>query len=103
VSNTAITSLSDVDIGVYAPGYGEVYKKDLLADGITLVTAKARSSAVETYSPTILNSQLSIRQLENTINGATAKIKEGMPVDLALTLNATPTVAGTVCVEVEYI
>jgi hypothetical protein len=102
-SNTAITALSDVDLGVYAAEHGEEYKKDLLADGISVVAAKARSAAAETYSPAIANSQLSIRQLENKINGANAKIKDGMPVDLALTLNATPTAAGTICLDVEYV
>jgi hypothetical protein len=103
VSNTAIAGLADVDIGVYATEYGDELDKDLLADGITLATAVAKNSAGEKYNPSIENSQLSIQQLENAINGADAKIKKDVPVDLALTLNSTPTAEGTICIEVEYL
>jgi hypothetical protein len=103
VSNTAIPGLSDVDIGAYSTEYGDELDKDLLADGLTLATAVTRNSAGEKYNPSIPNSQLSIQQLENAINGANAKIKPDVPVDLALTLNSTPTAEGTICVEVEYI
>jgi hypothetical protein len=104
VSNTAITGLSDADIGVYAEDFGEVLNVNLLADGLTFATAVARNVAKEVYNPAVENSLLSIRALENAIDTTNPKIKNnGEGVDLALTLNATPTAGGTICIEVEYI
>jgi hypothetical protein len=103
VSNTALTGLTSVDVGIYRNGLGEdVVDKDLFASAVSFATARTRAGAVEVLGTVVEKSIYNIQDLSNSIEG-NPKITGCEAVDLALTLNAAPTANGIILVEVEYI
>ena len=76
---------------------GDTLDTDLFMDGQTLATASKSLDGLQTVS--VANSNKNIKDLYDVVN--TADLQEQF-VDVALTLNATPTASGSVSIMIEY-
>lgn len=94
---TALTGLTDTDLGIYKTNEGDILDADLFMDGQTLATASKSLNGLQTVS--VANSNKNIKDLYDVVN--TADLQEQF-VDVALTLNATPTASGSVSIMIEY-
>lgn len=94
ILNTACTGASDVDLGLYCGEKGDVIDADALLDGGTIATAHAKGSELEGMSAVTVDKVG--KQLFELAGHTIANRKD--TYDIALKLNAAPTVAGTVTV-----
>lgn len=100
VACTAITALSDIDIGIYDTGVaGTVIDADILADGLDVSSASKVLDGLTTVS--VANSIMSIKDLVNTVVAA-GTIASDKFVDIAITLKADATTTGNISVLIEY-
>ena len=95
IGHTAITALTDVDLGIYETleKNGAVISANLLADGLTFITASRFNDGLSNVS--VINAEKDIRDLAN--------LSSDKFVDVALTLNTTPSVDGSVSVRISYV
>lgn len=98
VGCTAITSLTNVDFGIYdtLENGGAVLDADLFMDGQTLASASKVLDGLSAVS--VENAEKNITELATSSVLANDKF-----IDLALTLNATPTADGFVSIKISYI
>ena len=100
VTNDAITSGTDYDIGLYETGVaGTVLDKDVLADGLDLSSANAVGSELSGLSAVdAANAEKALFELVSESIGA---LKGGY--DIAVTANTVGSAAGTVSLAVWYL
>lgn len=98
---TAITGLTDTDLGVYEAGIGgAAIDADILMDGQTLASASKVLDGLQTV--TVANSIKNIKDLVNAVAGSTV-ISSDKYVDIAMTLKADASTTGDVSVLIEYL
>ncbi len=101
VGCTAITGLTDSDIGVYEAGVGgAVIDADIFMDGQTLASASKVLDGLQTVS--VANSVMNIKDLVNTVASSTV-ISSDKYVDIAMTLKADASTTGNVSILIEYL
>ncbi len=91
IHNTAITSGTDYDIGLYKTKTGAVVDKDVLADGISMATART----VDTLNNAGLTS-IAIANGLQTLATLSAQTNPDSEYDIAITANTVGTAAGTI-------
>lgn len=94
IINTAVTGANDVDLGIYEGEKGLVIDKDCLLDGGTIATAHAKGAGLDGLA-TVAVADIG-KQLFELAGHTIANRKD--TYDIALTLNAAATAAGTVTV-----
>ncbi|NBP16418.1 hypothetical protein EBU95_18870 [bacterium] len=95
VLSSAITSATDCDLGIYSLGEnGAVLDKDVLIDGLSLVTATV--STVRNVPVLVADGEKTFWQLAGLTSDP------GGELDICWTFNAAPTAAGTVVTTLFY-
>lgn len=84
-ATTGITGLSDVDLGVYKSNGGAVIDKDILIDGQSFASSVSVGDINDAVGYKTLGELLSLNNSQEYAGG----------VDIAFTLNATPSASGT--------
>lgn len=97
IQNTAITSGTDYDLGIYKPNGGAVVDKDILMDGQTMASAVT----VATWN----NAGMGALTLSNglqSLGTLSAQTDVDSSYDLALTANTVGSAAGTIRVTATF-
>ena len=91
IHNTVITAGTDYDLGLYEPNGGVVVDKDILADGLSM--ASARTVATENNAGM---TTIDITASTNTLGELSAQTEVDSAYDIALTANTVGSAAGTI-------
>ncbi len=91
IHNTAITSGTDYDLGLYETNGGAVVDKDILADGISM--ASARTVATENNAGL---TTIAIGDGAETLGELSAQTDVDAGYDIAFTANTVGSAAGTI-------
>jgi len=91
IHNTAITGGTDYDLGLYETDGGAVVDKDILADGISVASAREISAENNVGMTTI-----AIANGGETLGTLSAQTDVDASYDIALTANTVGTAAGTI-------
>ena len=104
IYNTAITGGTDYDLGLYRTNLGAVVDADVLADGLSMASArnKATSNNAGLTTVSLANSQQRLYELAGQVQGFSNQTKEPT-FDIALTANTVGTAAGTIVVVATFV
>lgn len=91
VHNTAITAGTDYDLGLYEPETGAVVDKDILADGISMASARTVATSNNAGLTTI-----DIANGSQTLGTLSAQTDVDSSYDIAFTANTVGSAAGTI-------
>jgi len=97
IHNTAVTGGTDYDIGLYEPKGGAVVDKDILADGISMATARTVATSNNAGMTTI-----AIADGVKTLGELSAQTVVDSSYDIALTANTVGTADGTIKVTATF-
>ena len=93
IYNTAVTGGTDYDLGLYDVNGGAVVDKDILADGISMATARTVATSNNAGMTTI-----DIANDPKTLGELSAETDVPPAYDIALTANTVGTADGTIVV-----
>jgi hypothetical protein len=91
VWNTAITSGTDYDLGLYKANLGAVVDKDILCDGTTMASARTVATLNNVGMTTI-----NIAQSQKTLGELSAQTDVDSAYDIAWTANTVGSADGTI-------
>jgi hypothetical protein len=91
INNTAVTGGTDYDLGLYKPNGGAVVDKDILADGISMATARTVATSNNAGLTTI-----AIADGFETLGELSAQTDVDAAYDIALTANTVGSADGTI-------
>ena len=97
ITNTAITSGTDYDIGLYSRDLGAVVDKDIFLDGASMASARTAKTEISTLFAVV---EADVVKALSELDPATAK---PLSYDLCLTANTVGSAAGTVTIYAEFI
>lgn len=97
VHNTAITSGSDYDLGLYAANGGAVVDKDILADGLDMSSARTIATDNNAGMTTV-----AIASGTQDLGTLSAQTDPYASYDIALTANTVGSAAGTIRVTATF-
>jgi len=97
IHNTAMTSSTDWDVGLYKTNGGAVVEKDILADGLDLSSART----IATWNNAGLTS-LTLSNGTQDLGTLSAQTAPDAAYDIALTANTVGSAAGTIRVTATF-
>ena len=104
IYNGAITGGTDYDIGLYETNLGAVVDADVLADGLSMASARSKATTNNAGLTTVslANSQQRLFELAGQTQGFGTQTK--IPTfDIAITANTVGTAAGTIVVVATFV
>lgn len=97
INNTAITGGTDYDLGLYEGNGGAVVEVDILADGLSMATARTVDAANNVGLTSV-----PIASFDQTLGELSGQSDVDANYDIALTANTVGTAAGTILVTATF-